>query len=450
MIRHAVLALAIVLLARPATAHVGSPDVFFEGDAGPYHLFVSVRMPQVIPGIATIEIRTRTTEIGAITVVPLRLTGPGSEHPPTPDRAERSADDPQFFSAELWLMEHGQLQVRIAVEGARGPGTLAVPITAVAQRTLTMDRTLGVVLLGLMLLLALSLVSIAGAAVREATLEPGVLPTARARRRSRIATAIAAAIVVGILGFGDAWWRAEARAYEAMVATPWVMNARVEGCRLTFPRLVIDVLADHGHDMHLFIVRTPQLDRLAHLHPQRTPDGMIQQLPSLPAGRYKLFADIVLPDGLPLTGTAELDLPDLDCPPLAGDDSSWSGAPSGLAFDRPPVMRAQIAMPLRFRVVNADGTPATDLEPYMAMAGHAAIVRKDLSVFAHLHPNGSIAMPALMLARTPHTMFAEGRALPPELSFPYGFPQPGDYRVFVQIKRAGRIETGAFDVTIEP
>ena len=28
-------------------AHVGSPDVYYEGDAGPYHLFVSVRLPQI-------------------------------------------------------------------------------------------------------------------------------------------------------------------------------------------------------------------------------------------------------------------------------------------------------------------------------------------------------------------------------------------------------------------
>ena len=39
--------------------------------------------------------------------------------------------------------------------------------------------------------------------------------------------------------------------------------------------------------------------------------------------------------------------------------------------------------------------------------------------------------------------------LPPEVRFPYGFPQPGDYRIFVQIKRAGRVETGVFDAHVQ-
>jgi hypothetical protein len=43
----------------------------------------------------------------------------------------------------------------------------------------------------------------------------------------------------------------------------------------------------------------------------------------------------------------------------------------------------------------------------------------------------------------------ESGPIPPQVQFPYGFPQAGNYRIFVQIKRAGRIETGVFDARVE-
>jgi hypothetical protein len=39
---------------------------------------------------------------------------------------------------------------------------------------------------------------------------------------------------------------------------------------------------------------------------------------------------------------------------------------------------------------------------------------------------------------------------PAEVTFPYGFPEPGDYRMFVQIKRSGHVQTGVFDAHVGP
>lgn len=466
----------LVIWARPASAHVGSPNVFFEGDAGPYRLFVTVRTPDVIPGVATIEVRSESSDVSAVSVVPLRLTGPGSELPPVADRADRSPVDPQFFTAGLWLMERGSLQVRISVEGARGSGKLAVPVPATAQRTLAMTFGLGALLFGLMVVLALGVVGILTGAIREATLAPGVLPAVRDRKRARTAAFIVGGLVVALLALGNWWWSATAAVSAGYVARPWQLAPRLAGCELQLgtspPTVRTPLLLDHGHEMHLFMVRVPALDRLAHLHPQRGPDDVFtQRLPGLPAGRYRLFADIVSAAGYPVTGVGEIDLPELSCAPPDGDDAMWSGPPAQprtqppttaelsdgarMIWDRTGPVRAGVASPLHFHVVNRDGSPA-QLEPYMGMAGHAAIVAGDLTVFAHLHPSGSVAMPALELANAgigvsdPHAGHAMHQALPPEVGFPYGFPRPGSYRVFVQIKRAGTVETGAFDVAVEP
>jgi hypothetical protein len=99
-----------------------------------------------------------------------------------------------------------------------------------------------------------------------------------------------------------------------------------------------------------------------------------------------------------------------------------------------------------FRIEDKDGKPPTDLENYMGMAGHAVFMKDDGSVFAHVHPEGSVSMAALTMAQSPQNAMAAMAHGPigSEVSFPYGFPQPGDYHLFVQSKRAGRVETGSF------
>jgi hypothetical protein len=439
------------MLCGVASAHVGSPDVFFDGHAGPYELFVTIRMPKVIPGVAQIEIRASSPDVASIEVQPLRLTGPGSERPPTADPAERAPADPQFFTASSWLMERGSMQVRITAHGARGNGVLGVPVPAIAQTTLGMSAGLGALLISLMIVLAVSLVAIVVAAKREATLAPGE----PARPRGRITLVVVSAMVIGVIALGRMWWSAVATDYAQLVYTPWQVEPKLDGCTLSITtRDDFALLPDHGHDMHLFLVRMPELDRLAHLHPERRDHTLTQHLPSLPAGHYKLYADIVLRSGFPLTGTADVDLPELQCGAPSGDDTVWSSADSAhVIWDRPARLRADVALPLAFHVEPGDG-----LEPYMGMVAHAEVIKTDGSVFAHLHPNGSVAMPALELADTstgaPSMAMAMAgmpgmAAMSPKFTIPFGFPQPGDYRVFVQIKRNGAIETASFEAHVD-
>ena len=104
----------LMLAAFPAVAHVGSPDVYYEGDAGPYHLFVTVKVPPVVPGVAQVEVRSQLNDVTQVGILALGLTGAGAKYPPSPETTERSKQDPQFFTGNLWLMEFGSLQVRVA------------------------------------------------------------------------------------------------------------------------------------------------------------------------------------------------------------------------------------------------------------------------------------------------------------------------------------------------
>jgi hypothetical protein len=147
------------------------------------------------------------------------------------------------------------------------------------------------------------------------------------------------------------------------------------------------------------------------------------------------------------------------------EDSTTSPLPDGgrIVWQRPiDDLKANVPLEFIFIVQDKDGKSAQDMQPYMGMAGHAEFVRSDLSVFAHLHPAGSVSMAALELAQAgltnaapsaPDAMMSMSMPppgpLPPEVRFPYGFPQSGDYRIFVQIKRAGRVETGVFDAHVQ-
>jgi hypothetical protein len=460
----AALLVAVALQPR-ADAHVGSPDVFLEGQAGPYRLLVTVRPPHAIPGVADVEVLTTSDEVRDVRIVPLPLTGPGAQFAPVADRAVRSTDDPRLFTGHLWMMGAGAWQVRVSIAGDRGAGMLSVPVPTLPQSTLSMSRGLRATLFVLMLLLAAGFVGIISAMAREARLAEGEPLDRRARRRGWIAGASATVVVVGIVWLGNWWWSVEASNYDRYVYKPLNATPSVTpGARLRLDlhdpgwiasRRLDDFVPDHGHLMHLFIV-SPALDRLWHLHPDEIATGAFEQrLPDVPSGQYELFADLVHATGVSETVTGLLNTAAIHGAPLSGDDSAWSETSDGGRIvwvrDDKPLAPKRLTM-FTFRVEDADGQPARDLELYMGMPGHAIFVRRDRRVFAHVHPSGSAPMAAMEIAMPSDPEHAHHNAAPPALpstvTFPYGFPEPGAYRIFVQVKRAGSVMTGVFDAQV--
>ncbi|MBV9498335.1 MAG: hypothetical protein JO138_03070 [Acidobacteriaceae bacterium] len=495
--------LVVLSLGSLAQAHIGSPDIYLDGKAGPYELFVTIRPPAVIPGLAELEIRSESAGVREIHAIPLPMSGPGARFAPVPDLLKVSPQDSHFFTGSLWMMATGSWQVRITVDGAQGRGILAVPVPSAPRTTKKMQFQLGLMLSVLGLFLVGGLVAMSGAAVREARLRPGTIPNAKARRRGRIGMSIAFLIVIGAVWAGNAWWSSEANSYSQNVYKPLQMSASLNGSVLKlnlsdpgwlkpppgriplFTRKMDDLIPDHDHLMHLYMLREPGLDMVYHLHPDLVSTGVFRlHLPTMPAGTYNLYADVVHATGFPETLVTKVNLPEIEGRPLSGDDASgaaepWSTGPLPSSFRLPDGYTMQWMKPagqihakepllLTFKLTQPDGSAPRDMAPYMGMLGHAAFVKTDGTVFAHIHPTGTVSMAAFMLAEKQVTnpsntssadvsgMNMPGMdhantahaALPNQVSFPYGFPSPGRYRIFVQMKHGQTIETGVFDAEL--
>jgi len=447
--RGAILVSGLVAAVGPATsAHVGTSNAYFDGAAGPYEVRVIVRTPGVIPGLAQASVRILDGEgVERVTVRPLR-SDVGLEGAPPPDVAGPVPGEPGLYSAELWLMTAGSYSVEVGVAGAEGEGTVFVPVLAVAERRLAMDPAFGMGLAAVGLFLFVGAVTIVGAAVRESVLEPGAQPDARSRWKGRFAMAGFTIVLGAFVGGGWIWWDAVDAAYRSRMYRPWNTTAEVSatgGTRLL--TLAIDdadwraieglpdagLLPDHGKLMHMFLVRAGDLSAFAHVHPVREGrDSFTVPLPPLPAGEYRIYADIVLENGFaptlvnavrvpppasaatgqsPVAGGAGTEGEDLaPAGPVSDPDDSWAALPpygasrsgsytltSGrtVRWDRDASLGVDEETTLRFFVTEADGSPSA-LEPYMGMLSHAAVLRDDGSVFVHLHPAGSINLTAQM------------------------------------------------------
>jgi hypothetical protein len=486
-----------------AQAHIGSPTIFFEGHAGPYPVHVVIRPAEVIPGLAEISVRVEASQIERVTALPMKWNA-GRQGAPPPDIAKPVRGETNLYHAQLWFMEGGAQSIELEVIGSAGTGRVTIPVDAVARRVLTMPKGLGFGLACFGVGLLALLVSIIGAAIRESGVEPGSRPSSRRRRWAGWATVGSALVLLLLLLGGKRWWDAEAADYRNnRLYHPIAVDASVridEGApvlrvQINDPKFARSspLVPDHGKLMHLFLVREPNLDAFTHLHPlKRDRKTFESALPNLPSGTYRLYADVTFETGLSDTLTTGVQIPERQpgataASTLSDPDDSWLVsdakpnakdfplstnyimtwlAPAGLVPNAPVI--------LRFAVVDKNGRPAA-FEPYLGMRGHLALRRDDGAVFTHLHPGGSASMAAMQLA----VLRAEGKLplsaafgasdplckLPPAgpaeqswlaghpdadamVTFPYAFPKPGRYRLWVQVKISGEILTGAFDVEV--
>src|SRR4051812_43650055 len=314
------LLLFFLVVATQAQAHIGSPNVIYEGLAGPYPLRITVRPPGVVPGLADISVRVLQGAADRVTVLPVRYDT-GTKGSPAPDLAKPVRGEPNLYSAQLWLMTSGAHSIFVNVEGAAGKGTTIVPINSIATTRIEMPKWYGGGLLAFAVFLAIGLITIVGSAVRESMLPPGDVAT---RRRPALISMACATIVLSVLLFGGRkWWNTVDSDYrnnrlykpEQVEASIRLESGkqvlRVE--RLDGPKGRPRLIPEHGKLMHLFLIRNPAQDAFAHLHPVHLDKHIYEStLPDLPAGKYRLYADVTHESGFTQTLTATVDLPKND------------------------------------------------------------------------------------------------------------------------------------------
>ncbi|HYK45220.1 MAG TPA: hypothetical protein VEV83_08635 [Parafilimonas sp.] len=439
MIRKFLLAAFLLLEFSSAFAHVGSSDVVLEGMAGAYHVLVHIKPPGAIPGTATVTVYVSNGS-GASAYARTMYFSYGENGSPSAERLENVTDHPGQFEGIVWLMDNGSASIDLTVDGPLGKGQLLVPVMAVSTTEQKLPAGTAGVLIVFGLFLFVLLITIAGLSVSDAVTKSGTPIPANRKRNRRIAVAIAAVVCITALYAGNLWWQTKAKIYSKYLFRPMHANYQVEHKNgMNELHLAIDttnsqrkeilpyIVPDHGKIMHLFIIRFPGMDVLAHLHPERTDLlHFTTELPNLPAGRYLAYADVVYNSGFtetmkdtfvvnaPLAKTDFQDsiISDHDdafalaarfVPGQNEGNVSANSAGRSVSFDGTTIRleqpkdnsnyRSGDVSILRFSVWDKNGS-AVKPDLYMGMPGHAMIVRDDGNVFAHIHPVGTYSMAA--------------------------------------------------------
>ena len=186
---------------------------------------------------------------------------------------------------------------------------------------------------------------------------------------------------------------------------------------------VTSLLTVHERPFHLFLI-DDKLETFQHVHPEL--DGETLNATIYPHGnrQYWLVGDFPPVDAFPQLRMTHL--------PKHADT---------VIADRPPFivhaklsagdLRAGRESRLTFEVSDpATGLPPADMEPYLGAAGHLFAIDEALQNPMHAHPidvaDGGMARPA----------------------FDVRFPRAGRYVMWLQVQRAGRVETMRFTADV--
>ncbi|GFN30468.1 hypothetical protein PCURB6_07280 [Paenibacillus curdlanolyticus] len=189
---------------------------------------------------------------------------------------------------------------------------------------------------------------------------------------------------------------------------------------------------EHEKLLHLIVV-SKDLSYFNHIHPEYVGQGEFVITNTFPAGgEYKLIADFVPSGGSKVTESEWVKIEGNEQAPFPlmadqGHSQVVDGIEVTLANDHP--MPGE-EFELNFQLADAvTKEPITDLEPYLGAVGHVVILSEDTDSYLHVHP-------------------LEEKSSGPDAKFVTTFPDRGNYKIWGQFQRDGRLITVPFVVEV--
>ncbi|QTJ67061.1 hypothetical protein HYG77_16695 [Rhodococcus sp. ZPP] len=187
----------------------------------------------------------------------------------------------------------------------------------------------------------------------------------------------------------------------------------------------------HEKQLHLIAVRR-DLTGYQHVHPSLDESGTWSvSLDLARAGDYRVFADFMPAGGDALTLGTDLRVAgsyDPQVLPTAETTTTVDGYTVTLDGTLEPGQTSTLTL-----AVGRDGSPVTDLQPYLGAYGHLVALRTADLGYLHVHPEGHPGDGV-----TPAG---------PGIDFAVTAPSPGEYRLFLDFQHAGAVHTAEFTVS---
>ena len=476
-------------------ADIGHYNFTFEGEVFGNTVRALVKPPGVVPGVANITIKTFSQSIDSIKIKPVKWHGKIDSYPhlkigpqgaPPSESMNKLEYMSNFYEGELWLMDFGAYNINIEFFKNGNAEIINIPINSIATQINPMTIQTSSILFCFMLLLLFGATNIITIAYRESTTPYNKEIKSEKIKQSKIVMLGSFCILIFILYTGNEWWKNTEKDYRENLYVPMdnevqlVSNDKQDILQILFTDelwlggMVPDLMPDHGKIMHLYLIKEDHL-QLCHLHPRR---NLINSnlfevvLPDIQYGKYNLYMDVTFESGFSTTLINKVDYNIDNIKKNKSnylisdkDDSYISDAPKHQLkwLNEKKYFNINEDINLTFQAQSIGGDPS-DIQPYIQMGGHGAILKEDNSVFIHIHPIGTISMASQELYNqndeiensgicyfgspddSLKTYFENKKSI---VNFPpLILDKPGDYIMWIQAKSEEEIITQKFDFRI--